>query len=244
MTLDINAWMAALTGKLEALFGDRLLFLGLQGSRGRGEARQDSDIDVVCVLDSLTLDDLAAYRRALSGMPDGELACGFVCGLPELTVWPDYDLLALMLDVKPVKGSLRELIPLPGRRAAREAVLYGAASLYHGICHQYLYGAGGLEDLRELYKGAFFLLRMAWYLETGAWPPTGRALSMALEAGGQTEALEILTTHLNWDSPTPGGLEQRCGRLLAFAAALLTHYGKASKIDLTQGKKEDHAVSI
>lgn len=242
MTLEIGAWMEELAGRLEDLFGERLLFLGLQGSRSRGEAREDSDIDVVCVLDGLELEDLAAYRRALSEMPDGALACGFVCGLSQLAVWPAYDLLALMLDAKPVKGDLEKLVSLPGKQAAREAVRLGAANLYHGACHAYLYGAANPDSLRELYKAAFFLLRMAWYLETGAWPPTGRTLSMALEAAGQTEALEVLATHLAWDSPAAGGPEQRWERLLAFAGNLLTHYGEAP--ETPEEKRKDHAVSI
>ena len=41
------------------LFGERLWFVGLQGSYGRGEATDTSDIDVVSLfLDTLNIDDL------------------------------------------------------------------------------------------------------------------------------------------------------------------------------------------
>ena len=40
----VEAWMRGLSGKLSRKFGSRLLFLGLQGSDGRGEANEDSDI--------------------------------------------------------------------------------------------------------------------------------------------------------------------------------------------------------
>ena len=43
-----------------------MVCIGLQGSRGRGEAGPDSDIDVVCILDACSLDDLEAYRAAVA----------------------------------------------------------------------------------------------------------------------------------------------------------------------------------
>ena len=56
--VDIETWMNELTEKLVSAFEIRLLFLGLQGSYGRGEANEDSDIDVVTVLDRVELTDL------------------------------------------------------------------------------------------------------------------------------------------------------------------------------------------
>lgn len=232
MIADIGSWMETLAGKLEEVFGDRLLFLGLQGSRGRGEAREDSDIDAVCVLDRLTVDDLDAYRAVIGQMPDAHLACGFICGLRQLALWPDYDLLGLLLDVKPVRGDLLEWFTLPGRQAARQAVEIGAANLYHALCHSYLYGGRDLDSLREGYKSAFFLLRMAWYLETGVWPPTGRALLKVLEepmeavlpAVEPADAQDIMSAFLNWASPSAGDFSRRFDRLFAFAGDFLSHY--------------------
>ena len=63
--LDIKIWMAAYIEAVRAAFGDRVRYIGLQGSRGRGEAGPDSDIDVVCILDSCSLRDLEIYRELL-----------------------------------------------------------------------------------------------------------------------------------------------------------------------------------
>ena len=52
--LDIQSWMDLFLKELQNVFKNRLVFVGLQGSRGRGEGRPDSDIDVVVVLDRLT----------------------------------------------------------------------------------------------------------------------------------------------------------------------------------------------
>ena len=49
--MEIENWMKQYCGAVRAAFGDRVRYIGLQGSRGRGEAGPDSDIDVVCILD-------------------------------------------------------------------------------------------------------------------------------------------------------------------------------------------------
>ena len=43
---------------LAQTFPGRLWFVGLQGSRARGEATAESDIDVVVVLDALAAEDI------------------------------------------------------------------------------------------------------------------------------------------------------------------------------------------
>ena len=50
MNFDINIWMKRYLDELKSLFGSRLMFVGLQGSYGRGEATDNSDIDAVVIL--------------------------------------------------------------------------------------------------------------------------------------------------------------------------------------------------
>jgi uncharacterized protein len=47
---DIQRILAELRGRLELVYGDRLAQLVLFGSRARGDAQEDSDIDVLVVL--------------------------------------------------------------------------------------------------------------------------------------------------------------------------------------------------
>lgn len=47
---DLRPILAQLRAGLEAIYGDRLVQLVLYGSRARGDARPDSDIDVLVVL--------------------------------------------------------------------------------------------------------------------------------------------------------------------------------------------------
>ena len=70
--LNIESWLPLWSRAVLERFGGRVLFLGLQGSRARGEAREDSDIDTVLVLDRLEASDLAALREALAPCRSGE----------------------------------------------------------------------------------------------------------------------------------------------------------------------------
>ena len=176
--VNIENWMKELAGKLTDQFGPRLLFLGLQGSYGRGEANEDSDIDVVAVLDRAELSDLDAYRAAVRGMPEGEKACGFLCALAELKSWPKYDLLAVARDTRDVYGKLADLLPPFGRADLAQAVSVGASGLYHAAVHTYLYAPR--ETLPEFLAGAeksvFFALRDLYELRTGETVRTRREL--------------------------------------------------------------------
>ena len=53
--IDINGWMNDFLQKLNKAFANRVWFVGLQGSYGRGEATETSDIDVVVFLDELSV---------------------------------------------------------------------------------------------------------------------------------------------------------------------------------------------
>ena len=51
--IDISLWMDAFLQALHTSFENRIRFAGLQGSYGRGEATETSDIDVVVIQDRL-----------------------------------------------------------------------------------------------------------------------------------------------------------------------------------------------
>ena len=216
--VEIENWMKGLAGKLTEKFGSRLLFLGLQGSYGRGEADEDSDIDVVTVLDRVELSDLDAYRAIVRAMPEGEKACGFLCGAAELKNWPKYDLCQLARDVRPIRGEWEPLLPDMGRNDLADAAAIGASGLYHAACHTYLYGNKERWPgfLRNAHKSAFFVLRALHELRTGENARAKRDLLPWL-SGDERKILECGLTKDEADEP----LETAFARLLRWSASAI-----------------------
>lgn len=111
---DLEVWLADYVRVMRSAFGGRVRFIGIQGSRARGEAAEGSDIDVVLILDRLDFDDMRRYREAAEALPHRELLCGFVSGADELRDWDRGELFGFYHDTRPVLGRLEELIPVPG----------------------------------------------------------------------------------------------------------------------------------
>lgn len=51
--IDITNWIQSFLQVLNEVFANRVWFVGLQGSYGRGEATETSDIDVVTMSETL-----------------------------------------------------------------------------------------------------------------------------------------------------------------------------------------------
>lgn len=180
-------WMSLLRDRLLESFGDRVVFIGLQGSRARGEAQDDSDIDAVVVLDSVSMDDLLEYRGILDGMPDGELACGFISGVYEIGSWDAADLFQFRMDTVPVLGNLESLLPPMGPQDAVRAAHVGACAVYHACVHNLVHERSA-EILDSLYKQARFVLRAKVYSETGTFLRTTSDLIANTEGADRTIA--------------------------------------------------------
>lgn len=137
--VEIEKWLEIYHQAMEREFGDRILFLGIQGSYGRGEATETSDIDVVLILDHMEFKDLERYRKRAEHLPEREFLCGFVAGKEELESWDPADRFQFFFDTVPVYGKLEDLISKPSRCHAKQAALTGACNLYHGCSHNYLH---------------------------------------------------------------------------------------------------------
>ena len=118
--MDISIFMESFKENLLRLFGDNLLFLGLQGSYGRGEAKETSDIDPVIVLWQCGKDELLRYRAYIDTLPEKDILCGFVSSIDELRAWERADRTQLILDTKPVYRDLAELCPQITRMISEE----------------------------------------------------------------------------------------------------------------------------
>ena len=166
--IEAHSFIEQFSAALHQAFGDRVRFIGLQGSYGRGEATETSDIDLVVILDELSAADISAYNEMLDTLPHRELICGFLAGKNEILHWEPYDLFQLYYDTTPIKGSLDGLLPLLDGHAVNSAIRIGACNIFHGCVHNMLYEKS--EDiLKGLYKAASFVVQAICFRQTGKY---------------------------------------------------------------------------
>ena len=164
--IDIAAWMQNFLQTLNETFANRVWFVGLQGSYGRGEATETSDIDIVVILDELSAMDIQTYNTMLDTIAHRELICGFISGTNEIMNWEPSDLFQFCYDTTPIKGSLDEVLALIDERAVNRAIKIGACNIFHGCVHNMLHEKS--EDiLRGLYKSASFVVQAIAFKQTG-----------------------------------------------------------------------------
>ena len=168
MVFLIDEWMRQYTKAVQNQFHDRVWFVGLQGSYGRGEASAESDIDVVLILDTVSVEDLEIYSQMLDELPEREKVCGFVSGKEELFSWEPSDLFQFYYDTTPVLGSLDELMCLIREEDIRRTVWIGACNVYHMCVHNIVHEKS-LEILIGLYKSAAFTLQAIVFMQTGRY---------------------------------------------------------------------------
>ena len=164
--INITAWMENFLQVLNETFNDRVWFVGLQGSYGRGEATETSDIDVVVILDELSAMDIQTYNGMLDTLPHRDLICGFLSGKREILNWEPSDLFQFCNDTSPIKGSLAEVLAIVDESAVNRAIKIGVCNIFHGCVHNMLYEKN--EDiLRGLYKSASFVVQAIAFKQTG-----------------------------------------------------------------------------
>lgn len=166
--IDIKLWMECFTELLKETFGERVYFVGLQGSYGRGEATEASDIDAVVILDKLTANDIKAYGDMIDTLPHRELICGFLSGKDELMNWEPSDLFQFYYDTTPIIGTLDELLTKIDNAAVDRAIKIGACNIYHGCVHNMLYEKSD-NIVRGLYKSASFVIQAIVFKNTGKY---------------------------------------------------------------------------
>ena len=214
--MEIQAWMDDFTAAVRQVFGARVYCVGLQGSRARGEANEDSDIDVVVILDEWRQEDWPRYEAVLGSLPNRDRVCGFVSGKHELLSWEPSELFGFYYDTIPWYGNLEELKTRFDMVDARRAVRMGACGIYHACAHNRLHEKDPAM-LRELCKSAFFTLRAAYFCRTGEFVRTKRELMPLL--GGEEQ--EILAAGMRG---ADGGFAEQSEKLLQWSGSLIQTY--------------------
>ena len=184
---NMGNYVKTLIAALREEFGERLLYVGLQGSWLRGEATEDSDIDIMAVLNELDPADMDAYRRVVKSLDYADRSCGFLCGRKELADWNRCEICHLVHTTKDCLGKLSELVPEYTKEDVEEYIRIMTGNLYHALCHSRVHGwrpqeaaegsgengereeAAWEKMLGEGFKQAFFILQNKIYVESGVF---------------------------------------------------------------------------
>ena len=222
MAFIIDNWLNELTVKIRNEFGDRVAFIGLQGSYRRKEASQSSDVDVVVILNELTMQDLEKYRVILSRMPYHEKACGFISSKNEIIGWERSDLFQFYYDTQPIYGSIDYLLPLIDRADVKRAVKTGACNLYHACCHNFLFG-NNPEILSDLYKTCFFILQAKYFDETNQYIGSKAELVQKLN-GADKEIMSICIDRKKLTAMDEADLILYYDKMISWSSDILQSY--------------------
>ena len=193
--LNIESYLSSLLTLLQQNFGPRLVFVGLQGSYLRGEATENSDIDIMTVVDGLSVSDVEQYRALVSSLEEPEKSCGFICSKTDLSHWNPLEICHLLHSTRDLFGRLRPLVPSYTEQDVRSYVKLSVNNLYHELCHRFIHGERGkaIAALPSLYQIAFFLLQNLYYLEHGLFPQT-KAELLPLLSGRNHSVLKCAMT--------------------------------------------------
>ena len=210
--IDIKTWIDLFLKALNQTFENRVWFVGLQGSYGRGEATETSDIDIVVILDELFAMDIQTYHDMLDTMSHRELICGFLSGKKEIMNWEPSDLFQFCDDTTPIKGSLGEVLAVVDDNAVNRAIKIGTCNIFHGCVHNMLYEKS--EDiLRGLYKSASFVVQAITFKQTGTYIRHQKDL---LEVVSSDER-EIVETFMNLKNGAKVDFNSMSNTLFAWA---------------------------
>lgn len=176
--IRIEEYIDELTDILADAFGERLVYIGLQGSYLRNEAMENSDIDIMAVIDDISVEDLDTYRQALVSIGNFDKSCGFICGRADLSHWNPLELCHLLNTTKDYYGELKNLVPAYTMEDERNYVKFSLNNLYHEICHRYIHAdrEHNISRLPVTCKSVFYIVQHLHYLRTGNFVPTKRKL--------------------------------------------------------------------
>lgn len=192
--MNIQAYLDRLLCELTDTFGDRLLYVGLQGSYLRGEDTEKSDIDVMVIFDEINAATLDTYRELLIAVGDYDRSCGFVCGKADMAAWNTLEVCHLLHTTRDLYGRLADFTPAYTREDVIQYVRMSVGNLYHELCHRYIHAPREKNQacLAASCKALFFILQNIHYLRTGHFAATKKELLEMLEG----EDREILSLSL------------------------------------------------
>lgn len=214
MSFSIEEYIQKLIAALKNNFDKRLLYVGLQGSYLRNEATENSDVDIMAVIDELSVEDLKTYQKTLVSIGNFEKSCGFICGKTDLKNWNPLEICHLLNATKDYYGELKNLVPACTFEDEKNYVKLSLNNLYHEICHRYIHAdrEKNVSKLPATFKTAFFIIQHLHYLSAGEFVQTKKKLlecaqdddkkilklGAELQKGGDYDFDEAFSALFNW----------------------------------------------
>lgn len=197
--LRIDEYIDKLIDILKDAFGERLIYIGLQGSYLRGEETKSSDIDIMAVIDNISVEDLKTYQKALASVGNFDKSCGFICGKADLEHWNPLEICHLLNTTKDYYGELKKLVPTYTIEDEKNYVKFSLNNLYHEICHRYVHADREYNILKLpiTCKSVFFVMQHLYYLNSGNFIPTKRELLECVQDEDKT-VLELSISLQNY----------------------------------------------
>ena len=217
--INIKNWIEIFVNRLEETFKKRIWFVGLQCSYARNEANENSDIDIVVILDKVDIQDLIIYRGMLDKLPNRDLICGFVSGKQELMNWSAADLFQFYYDTLPIIGSLDVLLNKITKSDIKNAIKSGACNIYHTVVHNFVHEISE-EILKNIYKSAKFVIQAIYFYQTGKYVKDTLQL---LEVVEMSEKI-ILQNYINIKINGQVDFELMCKDIFAWAKEIIKNY--------------------
>ena len=166
---NLDNYIQNLISECKIAFGTRLLYMGLQGSYLRGEAHENSDIDIMVIINDFSVTDMQTYHEILQKIGCFEKSCGFICGKNEIQNWNPLEVCQLKFTTKDLLGILTDYLPPATREDETNYIKISLGNLYHELCHRFIHAdkEKNIAKFRGTCKGFFFLIQNLHYLETG-----------------------------------------------------------------------------
>ncbi|MBR6767034.1 MAG: nucleotidyltransferase domain-containing protein [Clostridia bacterium] len=192
---NAESYLDALIPRLQAAYAERLIYVGLQGSYLRREAHEGSDIDIMLVIDALSVADMDAYREIINDLPFPEKSCGFICSKDDLARWNPLEAFHVLMSTGDRLGNLKPLLPEYTRNDIVNFVKLSLNNLYHELCHRYIHSSRENNIVRfpGVCKGIFFIMQDLIYLRTGAFA-AAKAELLSMLSGTDRQILEMSMT--------------------------------------------------
>ena len=196
----LNDYLQKLVMACQSVFTNRLLYVGLQGSYLRGEANENSDIDIMIIIDHFSVKDMDKYQAVLKSIGSFEKSCGFICGKDEITHWNPLEVCQLIYTTKDIYGALKDFLPSATREDEINYVKVSLGNVYHEICHRYIHAdrEKNIAKFRTTCKSFFFLIQNLNYLESGKFVLTKKELKEQVSKK-DCKILELAELHDGFD---------------------------------------------